>query len=72
MPKNRVSPNPPKGNNKAKKNQMTKDEKNEEETLRRRRRRSFDAGTEEYAVYIQKRVFNKREAWTAHLWERKR
>lgn len=38
----------------------------------RRRRRSFEAGTEEYAEYIQKRVFNKRHAWRPYLWERKR
>lgn len=44
----------------------------DESTLRRRRRRSFEPGSEEYAAYVEKRVFNKRHAWTPYLWERKR
>ena len=78
MMKNRVSPIPPKDGSQAKTTNVNKsdwgrkqDEKNEE-TLRRRRRRSFEAGTQEYAAYIEKRVFNKREAWRPYLWERKR
>ncbi|KAL4239388.1 TMC domain [Mactra antiquata] len=43
-----------------------------ESTVRRRRRRSFEPGSDEYASYVEKRVFNKRQAWTPYLWERKR
>ncbi|XP_060606990.1 uncharacterized protein LOC132759266 [Ruditapes philippinarum] len=45
---------------------------NSESTLRRRRRRSFEPGSDNYAAYVEKRVFNKRHAWTPFLWERKR
>lgn len=44
----------------------------EESTVRRRRRRSFEPGSDEYAAYVEKRVFNKIHAWTPYLWERKR
>ena len=43
---------------------------NSESTVRRRRRRSFEPGSEDYAAYVEKRVFNKRHAWTPFLWER--
>lgn len=43
-----------------------------ESTVRRRRRRSFEPGSDEYAAYVEKRVFNKMHAWTPYLWERKR
>ena len=41
----------------------------EEEALSRRRR-SYEAGTEEYASYVEKRIFNIRESWTPFLWQR--
>ena len=48
------------------------DEVEDGKNVRRRRKRSFEPGSDEYASYIEKRVFNKRHAWTPFLWQRKR
>ncbi|KAH3734916.1 transmembrane channel-like protein 7 [Dreissena polymorpha] len=37
----------------------------------RRRRRHVDASTNEYASYVEKRMFNKLHAWTPYLGQRK-
>ena len=72
--RNRVSPLPSKKGSlvDAEKGAWAGKQKNEKEGTVRRRRRSFEAGTEEYADYVQKRVFNKRESWRPFLWERRR
>ena len=76
--KSRVSPLPPKKGTvnisliDAEKGAWTGKQKGGKDENVRRRRRSFEAGTEEYAEYVQKRVFNKRESWRPYLWERRR
>ncbi|XP_045211369.2 transmembrane channel-like protein 7 [Mercenaria mercenaria] len=54
------------------KGELSNSKDNTKSTVRRRRRRSFEPGSEDYAAYVEKRVFNKRHAWTPYLWERKR